>query len=66
MLAQPVDEQTPIALPHVVAEALVQRMSESEVVDRVKAVGLPGSLVEVAVKLCGCGKPLASSSTAAK
>lgn len=56
MLAQPVDDQAPAALPHVVAEALVQRMSESEVVDRAKAVGLPGSVVEVALKLCGCGK----------
>jgi hypothetical protein len=68
MLAQPVDDQAPAALPHVVAEALVQRMSESEVVDRAKAVGLPGSVVEVALKLCGCGKSVvaASASSAAK
>lgn len=56
MLAQPVDDQIPAVLPHVIAEALVQRMSESEILDRAKAVGLPGSVVEVALKLCGCGK----------
>ncbi|CAN5355124.1 hypothetical protein BH09CHL1_BH09CHL1_32190 [soil metagenome] len=66
MLAQPIDDQAPAVLPHMVAEALVQRMSETEVVDRAKAVGLSGSIVEVAPKLCGCGKSMGSNSAAAK
>lgn len=66
MLAQPIEDQAPVALPHMVAEALVQRMSESEILDRAKAVGLPGSVVEVALKLCGCGKSMGSAPSSAK
>ncbi len=66
MLAQPIEDQAPIVLPHMVAEALVQRMSESEVVDRAKAVGLSTPVVEIAVRVCGCTKPVSVASSAGK
>lgn len=66
MLAQPIDDQAPVVLPHVVAEALVQRLSESEILDRAKAVGLSGQVVEMALKLCGCAKSVAGSAAPAK
>jgi hypothetical protein len=66
MLAQPIEDQAPVVLPHMVAEALVQRMSESEVVDRAKAVGLATPVVEIAVKVCGCTRPVAAAPVAGK
>jgi hypothetical protein len=50
------DDATEAPLPRVVAEALVRRMSQPEIIERAKAEGLPEPVVATAVKLCGCGK----------
>lgn len=48
------DQEAP--LPRVVAEALVRRLSQPEVIERAEAEGLPEQVVATAVKVCGCGK----------
>jgi hypothetical protein len=50
------DDPKEAPLPRVVAEALVWRMSQPEVIERAKAEGLPEPVVATAVRVCGCGK----------
>ena len=51
-----IDDSKQAPLPRFVAEALVQRLSQPEVIERAKAEGLPETVVATAVKVCGCGK----------
>ena len=66
MLVSTHDDETKAPLPHVVAEALVRRLTTSEVIERAKAVGLPETVVETAIRVCGCGKKSLSTSQAAQ
>lgn len=66
MLVSTHDDETKAPLPHVVAEALVRRLTTSEVIERAKAVGLPETVVETAIRVCGCGKKPLSTSQAAQ
>jgi hypothetical protein len=66
MLVATHEEETKAPLPHVVAEALVRRLTTSEVIERAKAVGLPETVVETAIKVCGCGKTPVASAPAAR
>jgi hypothetical protein len=56
MLVSTHEDETKAPLPHVVAEALVRRLTTPEVIERAKAVGLPETVVETAIKVCGCGR----------
>lgn len=60
------EESTEAPLPRVVAEALVRRLSQPEVIERAKAEGLPEPIVATAVKVCGCSRTPASTPVAAK
>jgi hypothetical protein len=65
MLVATHDDETKAPLPHVVAEALVRRLTTPEVIERAKAVGLPETVVETAIKVCGCRRtPIATSQAA--
>jgi hypothetical protein len=66
MLVSTHDDENKAPLPHVVAEALVRRLTPSEVIERAKAVGLPETVVETAIKVCGCGKMPLTTSPAAR
>jgi hypothetical protein len=66
MLVSTHEDETKAPLPHVVAEALVRRLSTSEVIERAKAVGLPETVVETAIKVCGCGKKSVVSASGAR
>ena len=50
------DDARETSLPRVVAEALVRRLTQPEIIERAKAEGLPELVVATAVKVCGCGK----------
>ena len=56
MLVATLENDREVPLPRVVAEALVNRLSQPEVIERAKAEGLPEQVVATAVKVCGCGK----------
>jgi hypothetical protein len=65
MLVSTHEDETKAPLPHVVAEALVRRLTTPEVIERAKAVGLPETVVETAIRVCGCGKkPIAVAQAA--
>ena len=53
------DDAKQAPLSRVVAEALVRRLTQPEVIERAKAEGLPEIVVETAVKVCGCDKAVA-------
>jgi hypothetical protein len=66
MLVSTHEDETKAPLPHVVAEALVRRLTTPEVIERAKAVGLPETVVETAIKVCGCGRTPAVATQAAQ
>jgi hypothetical protein len=58
------DDASGTPLPRVVAEALVRRLSQPEVIERAKAEGLPEPVVATAVKVSGCDKEPLSAGAA--
>jgi len=66
MLVATHEDETKAPLPHVVAEALVRRLTAPEVMERAKAVGLPETVVETAIKVCGCGRKSMATAQAAQ
>lgn len=54
MHAQSMNDDSAPALPRMVAEVLVRRLSASEVAERAKQDGLPGSVADLTIKICRC------------
>lgn len=62
MPAQSLNDEASPALPRMVAEVLVRRMSAPEVAERAKADGLSGDVADLAIKICGCSREAAMPS----
>ena len=62
MPAQSLNDDASPALPRMVAEVLVRRLSAPEVAERAKADGLSGDVADMAIKICGCRRDAAMPS----